>query len=188
MWIIYSFLILSILLTPSQNLKSFSSASRFMTVTFFKPFLTAGLTSIFETFPLTLAAIILLRITPTHLLPLHPVCTLFLCCMHCFGWLTHLHYLCSLQLHSYISFIHRNSVLFLLSLPPSPIHLPNPYVCGKESTVTGLLWISWTVRCQTTMVNTRVTSVSEVSTQRFDLGGSDAGFMASFCQHWHNAA
>uniref|UniRef100_A0A8C4N0J5 Uncharacterized protein n=1 Tax=Eptatretus burgeri TaxID=7764 RepID=A0A8C4N0J5_EPTBU len=82
--LIYSFLILSILVTPNENRSIFNSATSssasclIVSATVSKPYNIAGLTTILYTFPFTLAATLLSQITPATLLhPFHPACTLF---------------------------------------------------------------------------------------------------------------
>ena len=79
----YSFLILSFLITPIVNLNIFTSATSisstcfFVTVTVSSPYTIAGLTTELYTFPFTLAGNLLPQITfDTFLHPFHPACTL----------------------------------------------------------------------------------------------------------------
>ena len=81
--LIYSFLILSFLVTPIANLNIFISATFisstcfFVTATASNPYTIAGLTTELYTFPFTLAGNLLLQITPDTLPhPFHPACTL----------------------------------------------------------------------------------------------------------------
>uniref|UniRef100_A0A8C4Q084 Uncharacterized protein n=1 Tax=Eptatretus burgeri TaxID=7764 RepID=A0A8C4Q084_EPTBU len=82
--LIYSFLILSILVTPNENRSIFNSLTSstdsclFVSAIASKPHNIAGLTTVLYTFTFTLAASLLSQITPaTFLQPLHPACTLF---------------------------------------------------------------------------------------------------------------
>ena len=82
--LMYSFLILSFLVTPIANLNIFLSATSisstcfFVTATVSSPYTIAGLTIELYTFPFTLAGNLLSQITPDTLLhPFHPDCTLF---------------------------------------------------------------------------------------------------------------
>ena len=82
--LMYSFLILSILVTPNENRNIFNSATSisasclFVTATVSNPYNIAGLTATLYTFPFTLAGTLLSQITPDILLhPFHPACTLF---------------------------------------------------------------------------------------------------------------
>ena len=83
--LMYSFLILSFLVTSIANLNIFISATSisstcfFVTATVSSPYTIAGLTTELYIFPFTLAGNLLSQITPdTHLHPFHPACTLFL--------------------------------------------------------------------------------------------------------------
>ena len=82
--LMYSFLILSFLVTPIANLNIFISATSisstcfFVTATVLSQYTIAGLTTELYTFPFTLAGNLLSQITPNTLLhPFHPACTLF---------------------------------------------------------------------------------------------------------------
>ena len=82
--LMYSFLILSILVTPNENRNIFNSATSisasclFVSATVSNPYNIAGLTATLYTFPFTLADTRLSQITPDILLqPFHPACTLF---------------------------------------------------------------------------------------------------------------
>ena len=82
--LMYSFLILSFLVTPIANLRIFISASFlsstcfFVTATVSSPYTIAGLTTELNTFPFTLGGNLLSQITPdTFLHPFHPACSLF---------------------------------------------------------------------------------------------------------------
>ena len=82
--LMYSFLILSFLITPIANLNIFISATSiystcfFVTATVSSLYTIAGLTTELYTFPFTLAGKLLSQITPdTFLHPFHPSCTLF---------------------------------------------------------------------------------------------------------------
>ena len=82
--LMYSFLILSILVTPNENCNFFNSATSisasclFASATVSNPYNIAGLTATLYTFPFTLAGTLLSQITPDTLLhPFHPACTLF---------------------------------------------------------------------------------------------------------------
>ena len=77
--LMYSFLILSFLITPIANLNIFISfACFFVTTTVSSPYTIAGLTTELYTFPFTLAGNFLSQITPdTFIHPFHPACTLF---------------------------------------------------------------------------------------------------------------
>ena len=81
--LMYSFLILSFLVTLIANLNIFisvtsiSSTCFFVTATVSSPYNIAGLTTELYTFPFTLAGNLLSQITPdTFLHPFHPACTL----------------------------------------------------------------------------------------------------------------
>ena len=80
----YSFLILSFLVTPIANLNIFISATSIsstcfcVTATVSTPYTIAGLTTELYTFPFTLAGNLLSQITPDNFLfPFHPACNLF---------------------------------------------------------------------------------------------------------------
>ena len=80
----YSFLILSIIVTPNENRNIFNSATSisasclFVSATVSNPYNIAGLTATLYTFPFTLAGTLLSQITPDiRLHPFHPACTLF---------------------------------------------------------------------------------------------------------------
>ena len=82
--LMYSFLILSFLVTLIANLNIFISATSisftcfFVTFTVSSPYTIAGLTIELYTFPFTLAHNLLSQITPNTLLhPFHSACTLF---------------------------------------------------------------------------------------------------------------
>ena len=82
--LMYSFLILSILVTPNENRNIFNSATSisasclFVSATVSNPYNIAGLTATLYTFPFSLAGTLLSQITPDILLhPFHPACTLF---------------------------------------------------------------------------------------------------------------
>ena len=82
--LMYSFMILSFLVTPIANLNIFISATSisftcfFVTATVSSPYTITGLTTELYTFPFTLAGNLLSQITPDILLhPFHPACTLF---------------------------------------------------------------------------------------------------------------
>ena len=82
--LMYSFLILSFLVTPIENLNIFISATSISSTCFFEtatvssPYTIAGLSTELYTFPFTLAGNLLSQITPaTFLHPFYPACTLF---------------------------------------------------------------------------------------------------------------
>ena len=82
--LIYSFLILSFLVTPIANLNIFISATYISSTCFFviatvsSQYTIVSLTTELYTFPFTLAGNLLVQITPnTFLHPFHPACTLF---------------------------------------------------------------------------------------------------------------
>ena len=82
--LMYSFLILSLLVTPIANLNIFISATSisstyfFVTATVSSLYTIAGLTTKLYAFPFTLAGNLLPQTTPdTFLHPFHPACTLF---------------------------------------------------------------------------------------------------------------
>ena len=82
--LMYSFLILSILVTPNENRNIFNSATSisacclFVSATVSNPYNIAGLTATLYTFPFTLAGTLLSQITPDIILhPFHPACNLF---------------------------------------------------------------------------------------------------------------
>ncbi|KAF7663340.1 hypothetical protein LDENG_00211810, partial [Lucifuga dentata] len=82
--LMYSFLILSILVTPKENLSilvsatSSSASCLFLSATVSKPYNIAGLTTVLYTFPFILAETLLSHITPdTFLHPFQPACTRF---------------------------------------------------------------------------------------------------------------
>ena len=76
--LMYSFLILSFLVTPMANLNIFiSSTCFFVSATVSSPYTIVGLTTELYTFPFTLACNLLSQITPdTFLHPFYPACTL----------------------------------------------------------------------------------------------------------------
>ena len=95
--LMYSFLLLSFLVTPIANLNIFISATSisstciFMTATVSSPCAIAGLTTKLYTFPFTLAGNLLSHIAPDTFLHLfHPACTLL------FTSLSNYHFLASL--------------------------------------------------------------------------------------------
>ena len=138
--LMYSFLILSILVTPNENRNIFNSATSisasclFVSATVSNPYNIAGLTATLYTFPFTLAGTLLSQITPDILLqPFHPACTLF------FTSLPHSPLLCTVEprylksstfatsspciftvplLLSCLSFTHMYSVFLLLTFIP----------------------------------------------------------------------
>ena len=80
--LMYSFLILSLLITPIANVNIFISATSisstyfFVTATISSQYTIAGLTTELYTFPFTLADNLLSQITPyTFFYPFHPACT-----------------------------------------------------------------------------------------------------------------
>ena len=80
----YSFLILSFLVTPIENLNilisatSISSTCFFVTTTVLSPYIIVGLTTVLYTFPFILVGNLLSQITPnTFFYTFHPACTLF---------------------------------------------------------------------------------------------------------------
>ena len=82
--LMYSFLILSFLVTLIANLNIFISATFISSTCFFvtaavsSPYTIAGFTTELYTFPFILAGNLLSQITPdTFLQPFHPACTLF---------------------------------------------------------------------------------------------------------------
>ena len=82
--LMYSFLILSFLITPMANLSIFISATSisatcfFVTATVSSPYTIVGLTTKLYTFPFIIAGNLLSQIThDTFLHPFHPACTLF---------------------------------------------------------------------------------------------------------------
>ena len=82
--LMYSFLVLSFLITAVANLNIFISATSisstcfFVTATVSSSYTIAGLTSELYTFPFTVAGNLLSQITPdTFLHPFHPACTVF---------------------------------------------------------------------------------------------------------------
>ena len=137
----YSFLILSILVTPNENRNIFNSATSisasclFVTATVSNPYNIAGLTATLYTFPFTLAGTRLSQITPDILLqPFHPACTLF------FTTLLHSPLLCTVEPRylksstfatsspciftvplTCLSFTHMYSVFLLLTFSPKHI-------------------------------------------------------------------
>ena len=136
--LMYSFLILSFLVTPIANLNIFisaisiSSTCFFVTVTISSPYTIASLATELYTFPFTLTGNLLSQITPdTFLHPFHPACTLFftslsqlpLCCT------VYPKYLNSFTLGTFVSsiftvlssfhpFMHRYLVFVLLTFIP----------------------------------------------------------------------
>ena len=132
----YSFLILSFLVTPLVNpnifISSISSTCFFVTATVSSPYNIAGLTTELYTFAFTLASTLLSQITPdTFLHPFYPACTLF------FTYLSQLPLSCTVDpqyLHSFTlgtfltsiftisssfsPFMHRYSVFDLLNFIP----------------------------------------------------------------------
>ena len=141
--LMYSFLILSFLITLIANLNIFISATSifstcfFVTATVSSPYTIAGLTTELYTFPFTLAGNLLSQITlDTFLYPFHPACALF------FTSLSQLplsctvdpKYLNSFTLGTFVSSIftvsssfppsmHRYSVFDLLSSLFFPMHI-----------------------------------------------------------------
>ena len=80
----YSFLILTILVTPNENRNIFNSATStsasclFVSASVSNPYIIAGLTATLYTFPFALAGTLLSQITPDILLhPFRPACILF---------------------------------------------------------------------------------------------------------------
>ena len=139
--LIYSFLILSFLVTPIANLNIFisaifmSSSCFFVTATVSSPYTIAVLITVLYTFPFTLAGNLLSQITPdTFLHLLHPSCTLL------FTSLSQLppsctvdpRYLNSFTLHTFLSSIFTVSSSFppfaqIFGLSHTFIPLSNAY-------------------------------------------------------------
>ena len=133
----YSFLILSFLVTPIASLSIFISATSissiyfFVTATISSPYTITGLTTKLYTFPFTLAGNLLSQITPdTFLHPFHPACTLFFTSLSQlpFSCTVDPKYLNSFTLGTFVSsiffslsflpFIHRYSVFDLFTFIP----------------------------------------------------------------------
>ena len=160
----YSFLILSFLVTPTANLNilisvtSISFTCLFVIATVSSPYTIAGLTTELYTFPFTLAGNLLSQIIPyTFLHPFHSAYTLF------FTSLSQLplsctvdpEYLNSFTLGTFVSsiftvslsfspFIHRYSVFYLLTFIPlfSNAYLQDSSLCSTSSLVSSQITIS----------------------------------------------
>ena len=122
----YSFQILTFLVTPIANLNIFISATSisftcfFVTATVSSPYTVAGLITKLYTFPFTLAGNLLLQITPeTFLHPFHPACILL------FTSLSQLPLSCTVDPKYLNSFTLGTflSSLFIVSLSFSPFML-----------------------------------------------------------------
>ena len=163
--LMYSFLILSFLVTPIANLNIFISATSisstcfFVTVTVSSPYTIAGLTTELYTFPFTLAGNLLSQITPdTFLYPFHPACTLFFTSLsqpplYC---TVNPKYLNSFTFGTFVSsiftvlssvppFMHRYSVFDLLTFIPlllSNTNLHHSSLCSTSSLVSLQITIS----------------------------------------------
>ena len=124
--LMYSFLILSFLVTPIANLSIFISATSISSICFFvtaivsTPYIIAGLTTELYTFPFTLAGNLLSQITPdTFLHPFHPAYTLF------FTSLSQLPLSCTVDpkyLNSFILGTFVSSIFIVLSSFPLFMH------------------------------------------------------------------
>ena len=151
--LMYSFMIVSILVTLNENRNIFNSATSisasclFVSATVFNPYNIAGLTATLYTFPFTLAATRLSQITPDILLqPLHPACTLF------FTSLPHSPLLCTVEPRylksstfatsspclftvplTCLSFTHMYSVFLLLTFIPLDDEMSPPYRLSSHS-------------------------------------------------------
>ena len=157
--LMYSFIILSFLVTPIANLKIFISFTCFfVTAAVSSPYTIAGLTTELYTFPFTLAGNLLSQITPDALLhQFHPACTLF------FTSLSQLplsctvdpKYLNSFTLDTFVSsiftisssfpaFMHRYSVFDLLTFIPllSKAYLQHSSLRSTSSLVSSQITIS----------------------------------------------
>ena len=112
--LMYSFLILSFMVTPTANLNIFilvtsiSSTCFFVTATVSSSYTIGGLTTALYTFLFTLAGNLLLQITADTLLhPFHPVCTFFFISLsqHPLSGTVDLKYLNYFTLGTFVSFI-----------------------------------------------------------------------------------
>ena len=128
--LMYSFLILSILVTPNAKCNIFSSATSisasclFVSATVSNPYDIAGLTATVYTFPFTLACTLLSQITPGILLhPFHPARTLF------FTSLQHSPLLCTVEPRYLKSstFTSSSPCIFTVPLPLSCLSFTHMY-------------------------------------------------------------
>ena len=160
----YSFLILSFLVTHIANLNIFISATSisstcfFVTATVSSPYTIAGLTTELYTFPFTLAGNLLSQITPdTFLHPFHPACTLLFTSLSQppLSCTIDSKYLNSFTLGTFVSsifivllsfppFMHRYSVFNLLTFIPllSNAYLQDSSLCSISFLVSSQITIS----------------------------------------------
>ena len=144
----YSFLILSFLVTPIANLNIFFSATFisstcfFVTATVSSPYTIAGLTTELYTFPFTVAGNFLSQITPdTFFHPFHPCCTLL------FTSLSQLPLSC-LLFNFYFVFCRHSMSTFLRSIKSASSHLlPDIVPIFKVPTITSERLPFHTSRC-----------------------------------------
>ena len=162
--LMYSFLILSFLVTPIANLNIFISATSifftcfFVTATVSSPYTIAGLTTELYAFPFTLAGNLLSQITPDTFLHLfHPACTLLFISLSqlplsctvdpkilkfLYSW-----HFCIFHLHCFViisSIYSRYSVFDLLTFIPllSNAYLQHFTLCSTSSLVSLQITIS----------------------------------------------
>ena len=163
-FLMYSFLILSFLVTPIANFNIFiaatsiSSTCFFVTATVSSPYTIAGLTTELYTFPSTLAGNLLSQIIPDTLLhPFHHACTLFFTSLSQspLSCTVDPKYLNSFTLGTFVSsiftvsssflpFMHRYSVFDLLTFIPllSDAYLQDSNLCSTSSLVSSQITIS----------------------------------------------
>ena len=160
----YSFLILSFLVTPIPNLNIFISATSIsstcfvVTATVSSPYNIVGPTTELYLFPITLAGNLLSQITlDTFLHPFHPVCILLsftsllqlpISCTvdpkyNCFTFGTFLSSIFTVS-SSFLPFTHRYSVFDLLTFIPllSKAYLPHSGLRSTSSLVFSQITIS----------------------------------------------
>ena len=162
--LMYSFLILSFLVTPIANLNIFISATSISSTCFFvtaivsSPYNIAGLTTEQYTFPFTLVGNLLSQITPdTFLHPFHPACTLPFTSLSQLPLSCNVDpkYLNSFTLGTFVSsiftvsssfppFMQRYSVFDLLTFIPlfSNAYLQHSSLCSTSSLVSSQITIS----------------------------------------------
>ena len=160
----YSFLILSFLVTPIANLNIFisttsiSSTCFFVTATVSSPYTIAGLNIELYTFPFTLAGNLLSQITPdTFLHPFHSACTLFFTSLSQLplSYTVDPKYINSFTLGTFVSsiftvsssflpFMHRYSVFDLVTFIPllSNAYLQHSSLCSTFSLVSSQITIT----------------------------------------------
>ena len=160
----YSFLILSFLVTPIANLNIFISATSISSTCFFvtaivsSPYTIVGHTTELYTFPFTLAGNLLSQLTPDTLLhPFHPACTLFFTSLSQSPLFCTVDpkYLNSFILGTFVSsiftvslslrpFMHRYSVFYLLTFIPllSNAYLQDSSLRSTSSVISSQITIS----------------------------------------------